>query len=137
MFCCELFCLMLWTYSKFVHDSADPFLEVKKKRDKRKEVCGMWFLVIDNVCKCNRILATRILLNHNGDPVAGVVGWISLLVIHHMVSTSHPSIVYRWSSFWSSHENKVSFFFFYVDLNTWWWNWNIFYDGLYQILTHY
>ncbi|CAN6873807.1 unnamed protein product [Brassica oleracea] len=39
-----------------------------------KLVCGMWFLVIDNVCKCNRILATRILLNHNGDPVAGVVG---------------------------------------------------------------
>ena len=39
----------------------------------------MWFLVIDNVCKCNRILAARILLNQNGDPmaqavVAGVVG---------------------------------------------------------------
>lgn len=74
-----------------MNDYADPFHEVKKKRDKRKEVwcvCLLHFMsfcvksvyisldsiysdnVIDNVVKCNRTLATRILLNHNGDLVA-------------------------------------------------------------------
>lgn len=31
---------MLSTSLEIVRDSADPFIEVKKKRDKSKEVCG-------------------------------------------------------------------------------------------------
>ena len=31
---------------KFVYDSVDPFLEVKKKRDKRKEVWVFFFALL-------------------------------------------------------------------------------------------